>query len=108
MGDNMKYKYGELKTEQIEKQKKRLTNSIFRLLPMRENNYEYLDEYFVNLLIKIDGLNKLWGEKDPEIITLLALVEKARGEEDIEIYKKAVLNACSLVDKIRACDKAGE
>ena len=86
----MKYKYGELKTEQIEKQKKRLTNSIFRLLPMRENNYEYLDEYFVNLLIKIDGLNKLWGEKDPEIITLLALVEKARGEEDIEIYKKAV------------------
>ena len=104
----MEYKYGTLTEEQVQGQKEKLTNSIFRLLPMRDQNYKYLDKYFSNLLFRINGMNKLWGEKDPEFITLMSLLEGARYEMDKEKYRTAVLDACALVKKIRYYDKAGE
>lgn len=92
-------KYGNIPSSQIHKEKERLQDAIFILLPYKEESYEFLDTYFVSLQQRICGLNYLFGGQ-AEILTLMSILESARYETDFNKYRKAVLDACSLVDKI--------
>ncbi len=40
----------------------------------------------------------------PEIITLMSLLEAARHETSFVKYRKAILDATALVDSIKECD----
>ena len=95
----MDYKYGTLSPRQIKKQKQYLQKSIFQTIPFREENYEFLDARFVSLLQQLDGLNRLFNEQ-PVIITIMSLLEYARTEDNFVKYRKAILDATALVDKI--------
>lgn len=100
----MHYKYGELRQQQIREQKKVLTNAIFKLLPYKEQNYEHLDRYFTALMFRINGLNQLFYEQ-AEIVTLLSILEAARTEEDFDLYRKAIFDACDVVKKLKEVDE---
>lgn len=102
----MQYKYGTLPANQIHTEKEKLKDAIFILLPYRETNYQLLDKYFESLLFRIDGLNRLFAHP-PEVITLMSLLEAARYEENFIKYRKAILDAASLVDSIKECDVDG-
>lgn len=99
----MTYKYGILPSEQIKQQKLYLQNSIYQLLCFKEEKYEFLDARFTSLLQQLDGLNRLFNEQ-PVIITIMSLLETARYEDDFIKYRKAVLDATALVDKIKDGD----
>jgi hypothetical protein len=68
----MRFKYGTLPSYQIHAEKERLQGAIYKLLPYKEDNYELLDKYFVSLLQRVSGLNRLFMEQ-PQIITLMSL-----------------------------------
>lgn len=95
----MVYKYGTLPSSQIRKEKERLKDAIFILLPYKEESYELLDSYFVSLQQRLCGLNHLFGE-EAKMITLMSIIEAARHENDLKLYRKAILDACSLVNEI--------
>lgn len=95
----MVYKYGTLPSSQINKEKERLKNAIFILLPYKEESYELLDSYFVSLQQRLFGLNSLLGSQ-AKMITLMSIIEAARYETDFKLYRKAILDACTLVDEI--------
>lgn len=99
----MNYKYGSFSAEQIHAEKEQLKKSIFILLPYKETEYELLDKYFDSLLFRISGLNELFMYQ-PEVITLMSLLEAARHETSFVKYRKAILDATALVDSIRECD----
>lgn len=99
----MNYKYGNLPAKQIHEEKEKLKDAVFILLPYKESNYELLDKYFESLLFRINGLNKLFMNQ-PEIITLMSLLESARYEDSFVKYRKAVLDATALVDFIKESD----
>ena len=99
----MNYKYGTLPSQQIHIEKEHLKKAIFILLPYRETEYELLDKYFDSLLFRISGLNELFMYQ-PEIITLMSLLEAARNETSFVKYRKAILDATALVDSIKECD----
>ena len=99
----MHYKYGTLPSQQIHIEKELLKKSIFILLPYKETGYELLDKYFDSLLFRISGLNELFMCQ-PEIITLMSLLEAARHETSFVKYRKAILDATALVDSIKECD----
>ena len=99
----MDYKYGTLTSEQIHAEKEKLKDAIFILLPYKESNYELLDKYFESLLFRINGLNNLFLNQ-PEIITLMSLLEAARHEESFMKYRKAILDAWGLVELIKESD----
>ena len=99
----MVYKYGTLPSFQIHEEKKRLKDAIFVLLPYKEESYEFLDAYFVSLQQRINGLNHLFGWQ-AKIITLMEILESARYETDFKQYRKAIFDACSLVDEIEEGD----
>lgn len=99
----MNYKYGTLPSSQIHAEKMRLQGAIYKLLPYKEGKYEFLDNYFVSLQQRLNGLNKLFGEQ-PKILTLMSILEHARYETDFCEYRKAVFDACSLVEEIEEGD----
>lgn len=99
----MVYKYGILPQDQIHREKEKLKDAIFILLPYRESSYALLDKYFESLLFRINGLNELFMYQT-EIITLMSILESARHESDFVKYRKAILDATALVDDIKECD----
>ena len=99
----MVYKYGTLPSSQIHAEKIRLQGAIYKLLPYKEEGYEFLDAYFVSLQQRLNGLNHLFGQQ-AKIITLMSILEAARYETVFEEYRKAILDACSLVGEIEEGD----
>jgi hypothetical protein len=95
--------YTEVPPSQIAAEKKYFISAIFKLLPYKQNAYEYLNDYFESVLQRLIGFNKISGEQ-PEVITIISLIEYARQEEDFKKYRKAVLDACGMVKHIKESD----
>lgn len=95
--------YSEAPPNQIAAEKEYFISAIFKLLPYKQDNYEYLDNYFNSVLQRLIGFNKISGFQ-PETITIISLLEYARGESDFSKYRKAVLDACAMVGRIKESD----
>ena len=95
--------YEEIPSSQIAAEKKYFTSAIYKLLPYKENKYDYLDNYFESVLQRLIGFNKISGLQ-PEVLTIISLLEYARGESDSDKYRKAILDACGLVKLIKESD----
>ena len=102
--------YMDVTDEQIAKQKKSLHSALFWLLLYRDpetcDKYQYVDvdKYIGGLMLRIGGLNELFG-RPSELVTLLSVLQAIKDENlktdfDYHIYRKLVLDAHSLVDKI--------
>lgn len=96
--------YDEIPSSQIAAEKAYLRSAIYKLLPYKEENYEYLDNYFVSVLQRLNGFNKLVGFQ-PEILTIMSLVAYAHdGAKNFHDYRKAILDACGMVERIKEGD----
>ena len=93
----------ELPPSQIAAEKKYIRSAIYKLLPYKEESYEYLDNYFVSVLQLLKGFNEISGNQ-PEVISIMSKVAYARKAEDFKEYRKAILDACSLVERIKESD----
>lgn len=106
----MEYLYGKFSDAQVAEFKNKLHKKLFWLLlykdPKTAQNYESVDfpKYFVNLMKEIDGLNELLCYPEPIIdicCKLQAAYRESRNEQfDYQVYRKFVLDAHNLVDKI--------
>lgn len=97
----METKYGDLPDELIISNETDLINQIFKLLPYKEQNNSCLNYHFDTLLFRISGLAKVLPQY-PEWITVLSLLEAAKTESDLRLYRKAVLDCCSIVERIQS------
>ena len=95
--------YVEVPPSQIAAEKKYLISAIYKLLPYKENSYEFLDNYFESVLQQLTGFNKISGFQ-PETITIISLIEYARHEDNFRKYRKAILDACGMVELIKESD----
>lgn len=95
--------YSEAPPNQIAAEKKHFISAIYKLLPYKEDNYEYLDNYFESVLQRLIGFNEISGFQ-PEVITVMSLIEYARKESDFKKFRKAILDACSMVEHIKESD----
>lgn len=85
--------------DQLSKEKKYLTSSIFKLLPYKQEGYEHLDNYFESVLQRLIGFNSIIDFRS-EMITIISLIEYARKETDFTKYRKAILDACSIMQSV--------
>lgn len=92
--------YEEIPPSQIAAEKKYFISAIFKLLPYKQSSYEFLDNYFESVLQRLIGFNKISGFQ-PEVVTIMSLLAYAREENDFQKYRKAVLDACGLVERIK-------
>lgn len=103
--------YGSYNNEQFEQYKIQLHKEMFWLLlykdPKTKDKYKNIDfeKYFVNLMKKLDGLNEilLCPVEMISIMSLLqaALIESRNDHFDYQAYRKLILDAHALVDKIK-------
>lgn len=66
--------YTEVPPSQIAAEKQYLLSAIFKLLPYKQEGYEYLNNYFDSVLQRLIGFNKISGFQ-PETITIISLLE---------------------------------
>ena len=84
--------------ESVEKNCLRLTNQLWKLIPMREHN-ENWQKQLETVLIEIAGLNELFTS--PIILQLLSKLEGLNVKEtNFEIYRKTIFECISLVRSI--------
>lgn len=96
--------YEDIPPSQIAAEKKYIRSAIYKLLPYKEESYEHLDNYFCSVLQLLKGFNKISGNQ-PEMVSIISKVAYARDEaKDFQDYRKAILDACSLVDRIKESD----
>ena len=95
--------YTEIPPSQIAAEKEYIRSAIFKLLPYKENSYEYLDNYFGSVLQLLKGFNKISGYQ-PVMISIISKIEYAREEDDLKEYRKAILDACGAVKLIKESD----
>lgn len=95
--------YKEIPPSQIAAEKKYIRSAIFKLLPYKEEAYEYLDNYFSSVLQLLKGFNKVSGNQ-PEMVSIISKIAYARDVEDFDEYRKAILDACGLVERIKESD----
>lgn len=95
--------YTEVPPNQIAAEKTHLISAIFKLLPYKEDGYDFLDNYFESVLQQLIGFNKVSGYQ-PVTLSVINLLEYARQEDDFKKYRKAVLDACGMVKLIEERD----
>ena len=96
--------YAEMPPSQIAAEKKYIRSAIYKLLPYKEESYEYLDNYFVSVLQLLKGFNKVSGNQ-PEMVSIISKIAYARDDaKDFQDYRKAILDACSMVEHIKESD----
>ena len=88
----------EFTDEQIKSNVQRLTNKLWKLIPMREHNEDW-QKQLETVLIEIAGLNELFTS--PIILQLLSKLEGLNVKEtNFEIYRKTIFECISLVRSI--------
>lgn len=86
----------EFSKESISKNLTRLTNQLWKLIPMRENN-ENWQKQLDTVIIEIVGLNEIFLQ-DPQFLQLLSKLEGLRLTEiEFNLYRKTVFEAISLL-----------
>lgn len=91
----------DISDEVMEKNIVRLTNQLWKLIPMRENKEDW-DKQLNTVIIEIAGLNEIFIQ-DPRFLQLLSKLEGLNVLNDIEfsIYRKTVFECISLLQEIR-------
>ena len=95
--------YKEIPPSQIAAEKEYIRSAIFKLLPYKEESYEYIDNYFESVLQLLKGFNKISGYQ-PVVISIISKVEYAREVENFKEYRKAIFDACSMVEHVKESD----
>jgi hypothetical protein len=110
----MKHLYGEFEENQFEEYKKQLHKKLFWLLiykdPNTKDQFPMVDDvvfenYFYSVMAEINSLNSLlfYPVELCSIVVLLqeALMETQKDDFNYKAYRKLVLDAHGLVDKIK-------
>jgi hypothetical protein len=90
----------EFKTETLKTDIKRLINQMWKLIPMRENDEDWISQ--LNVVIEeISGLHEIFDELD--LLILLSKLEGLKSSvcEDFMIYRKTVFRCIDLLAKER-------
>lgn len=77
----------------------RLTNQLWKLIPMRENNENWSSQ-LETVLIEIAGLYTLFDAGEEFLILLSKLEGLRTTETDFSIYRKTVFECISLLREI--------
>ena len=95
-------KYGiEISEEIIATNIKRLTNQLWKLIPMRENEENWLNQ-LETVIIEIVGLKEIFL-LTPSFLVLLSKLEGLKAIEylDFSLYRKTVFECITLLREIR-------
>lgn len=95
----LKTKYGfDISVEDMNINIRRLTNQLWKLIPMREHNEDWKKQ-LNTVIIEIAGLNEVF--RGPQFLQLLNKLEGLSVKEtDFELYRRTVFESISLIQEL--------
>ena len=88
--------------EVIEKNVARLTNQMWKLIPMCENNEDWKKQ-LNTVIIEIAGLNEIFF-MEPQFLQLLSKLEGISVVDmNFSLYRKTVFECINLLQEIKKC-----
>lgn len=79
----------------------RLTNQMWKLIPMRENEENWLAQ-LDTILLELTGLNGLSENTSEQLLILLSKLQGLKEYEvEFQIYRKTVFECISLLREMR-------
>lgn len=93
----------ELENDSIQENLKRITNQIYKLLPLREENLDWVSP-LNTIIIELAGMDKLLGSQHDTLFPLLCKLEGLRIlnlPEDFLMFRRTVFECLSLCDKLK-------
>lgn len=88
--------YGTLPASALNSNYNDVVNQIYKLLPLREKEIPDLSYHISTLQFRIRGISQLFPNES-KWITVLSLLEAAKTEKNFSLYRKAILDCCSMV-----------
>lgn len=80
----------------------RLCNQTYRLLPMREEEDDWIKPLETSL-VEIVGLNDLLGQI-PDFVTLISKMQgmyKLKNDMDFMLFRRTIFECCGLITKLK-------
>ena len=88
----------EFRKEDIDVSVRRLTNQLWKLIPMREHNEDW-PKQLDTVILEIAGLNEIFI--NPQFLQLLSKLEGLRvSDTQFELYRKTVFECISLLQEL--------
>lgn len=99
---NIKYNI-EINNNIIDKNLKKITNQIYKLLPSREENIDW-QKPLETIIEELAGMNELFFNKYNILFSLLCKLEGLfilQKEEDFLLFRRTIFECLSLCTKLR-------
>ena len=96
-------KYGQLSPVAFERYFTFLVGKMYKILPMKEENCETLEQYIESLQVELIGNRDLVDVlvEEPMFISLLNIIQYfISNEYDVKLCKREVFRAISLIEQI--------
>ena len=93
-----KYSF-EIPVESLKSDINRLTNQLWKLIPMRENEEDWLEQ-LNSVLVEISGLGEIFNSNEKFLILLSKLEGLRITEINFATYRKTVFESISLLREI--------
>ena len=88
----------EFTVEVIDKNVRRLTNQMWKLIPMREHEEDW-PKQLDTVILEIAGMNEVF--MNPQFLQLLCKLEGLRAQDtEFELYRKTVFECISLLQEL--------
>ena len=88
--------YGEVNETAIKAHLTEILNQTFKMLPYKQYHYSCFESHTTSLLFRIRGISELFPQ-EPIWVDILANLQAAKTEEDFQVFRKAILDTCSLI-----------
>lgn len=94
---NTKYDF-EFELKDVKRNVQRLTNQMWKLIPMREHNEDWKKQ-LDTVIVEIAGLNEIF--RGPQFLQLLSKLEGLKTcETNFELYRRTVFESISLIQEL--------
>ena len=92
-------KYGfDFQKKDIDVSVRRLTNQLWKLIPMREHEEDW-PKQLDTVILEIAGMNEIF--MDPQFLQLLCKLEGLKTQDtNFELYRKTVFESISLLQEL--------
>lgn len=96
----MKHIYGEVENATLRDNLSDIINQTFKLLPYKQDENPLLEQHLEILLIRYYGMSRLFPE-EPRFVTIMSMLICINKIDDMQIYRKIVLDCCSYMSELR-------
>lgn len=96
---SMNTKYGNIPNQLVISSLERLTGKVYKILPMREEGCNTLDEYIENLLRELISHKELVDELkyEGELLSLINTINALIGQDNFDEFRSDVLKALGII-----------